>query len=113
MDRSALTRWRRRMSARLGLAPAPPGYRPPPGASVPRLLFAFMWLMLGMIQLWIFAGSGSWAMLALAVLWFGLAALHLGRARRVIQAERQAGLRDPNAEAGLRGPNAEPDLDDD
>jgi hypothetical protein len=91
------------MSAGLGLAPAPAGSRPPPGASMPRLLFAFMWLLLGMIQLWIFAGSRSWAMLALAVLWFGLAALHLGRARRVIQAERQA---------GLRGPNAEPDLDD-
>jgi hypothetical protein len=96
MDRSDLIRWRRRASARLGLAPPPPGYRPPRGASMGRVLFAFIWLILGVIQTSVFLSSRSWAMLALAVLWFGLAALHFGRARRLVQAEHRA----------------EPDLDD-
>jgi hypothetical protein len=55
-----------------------------------RVLFAFIWLVLGVIQTSLFLSSRAWPMLALAILWFGLAALHFGRARRLLQAEHRA-----------------------
>jgi hypothetical protein len=91
MDRSDLTRWGERARDALGFGPVPPGYRPPPGASMRRMMFAFVWLILGVIQTSIWFGSRDLPVLLLAGVWFVLAGLDIARARRMLQAEARAG----------------------
>jgi hypothetical protein len=87
MDRSDLSRWWGRTMATLGLSALPPGYRAPPGASTARMLFAVLWLVLGVIQTAIFLRSPGWLYGGLAVAWFLLGARDIGRARLLLQAE--------------------------
>jgi hypothetical protein len=89
MDRDQPSPWTSHLSARLGLAPLPPGHRPPPGAGVLRLMFALLWLVLAAVQAAIWLRSRGWISLALAVLWFALAVINMIRARRLFEAERR------------------------
>jgi hypothetical protein len=96
MPRPDLRSLRQRVVGLLGLGPIPPGWRPTPGAGLRRMMFAVVWIILGVIEVSIFTGSRSWGVLALAVGWFALAALDLTRARRLLRAEQRYLLDHPD-----------------